>query len=90
MMKIWITRDGKVRSHSNGDIRKQMQEVDAIVNYLQNYAQSCRNVSNKVMCFDTSLCNENEELRRQLKVACNTIDAADKAMREKRTNASKN
>ena len=83
MMKIWIDRDGKVHSRSSGDIRKQMQEVDSIINYLQNYAQSCRSVSNKVMCFDTTLCNENEELRRQLKVACNTIDAADKAMREK-------
>lgn len=88
-MKIWTDRNGKVRSKSCGDIRKQMQEIDSIINYLQNYAQTCRNVSNKVMCFDTSLCNENEELRRQLKVACNTIDAADKAMREKRS-ANKN
>jgi len=88
-MKIWTDRNGKVRSKSYGDIRKQMQEIDSIINYLQNYAQTCRNVSNKVMCFDTSLCNENEELRRQLKVACNTIDAADKAMREKRS-ANKN
>lgn len=88
-MKIWTDRNGKVHSKGSGDVRKQMSEVDAIINYLQNYAQNCRNVSNKVMCFDTTLCNENEELRRQLKVACNTIDAADKAMREKRS-ANKN
>lgn len=88
-MKIWTDRNGKVHSKGSGDVRKQMSEVDSIINYLQNYAQNCRNVSNKVMCFDTTLCNENEELRRQLKVACNTIDAADKAMREKRS-ANKN
>ena len=83
-MKLWTDKNGKVHSRGSGDVRKQMAEVDAIINYLQNYAQNCRNVSNKVMCFDNTLRNENEELRRQLKVACNTIDAADKAMREKR------
>ena len=80
-MKLWTDRNGKVHSKGSGDVRKQMSEVDAIINYLQNYAQNCRSVSNKVICFDNTLCNENEELRRQLKVACNTIDAADKAMR---------
>ncbi len=44
-MKVFTDNSGKVHMQGRGDARKQLKEVESIINYLQDYANGMYKVA---------------------------------------------
>ena len=86
-LEVWVDADRKVHSRASGSITNQLRAVSAMIEYIQMYASMCQDVSAKAMNVDHELIESNEELKRQLKTATNTIEIVEKDMRRKAAKA---
>lgn len=83
---VWVDADRKVHSKAVGSITSQMKAVSAVIEYLQMYASMCQDTASKALNVDTELIEANNELKRQLKTANNTIEIVNKDMKRKAAN----
>lgn len=44
-MKVFTDKNGKVHMQGKGDVRKQLKEMESIINYLQDYANGMYKVA---------------------------------------------
>lgn len=80
---IWVDGDRRVHSKAKGSLTAQMKAIEATVEYLQMYAFMCQDVSAQALNVDDGLIRDNEELKRKLKTANNTLEMVNKDMKRK-------
>lgn len=83
-MKIKIKNGRVVQFDVNGNVIEQMRDLEALLAYVRKIADNMDIVVQKVyMGKNQSILIENEQLRRKVRNAENTLNIADKQLKER-------
>jgi len=85
-MKIWTDRKGKAHAKGNGDLLKQMEELNTLITYCKKLAVSMQYKAARIAGADPEILMANEELRKQLAMQARTIALYDEDMKKKAMN----
>lgn len=85
-MKIWTDRRGKAHAKGNGDLLKQMEELNTLITYCKKLASSMQIKAARITGIDPEILMANEELRKQLAMQARTISLYDEDMKKKALN----
>lgn len=85
-MKIWTDRKGKVHAKGNGDLLRQMEELNALISYCKRLAASMQTKAARIAGTDPEILLANEELRKQLAAQARTIALYDEDMKKRMLN----
>ena len=85
-MKIWTDKKGKVHAKGNGDLMKQLEELNAITLYSKKLAASMLTKATRISGADPEILMANEELRKQIATQARTIAIYDADMKKRFAN----
>ena len=82
-MKIWTDRKGRVHAKGNGDLMKQLVELDSITSYSKKLASSMLVKAARISGAEPEIIMANEELRKQIATQARTIAIYDADMKKR-------
>lgn len=85
-MKIWTDRKGKIHAKGSGDPLRQMEELNAIINYTKRLAVSMTAKAARINGMEPEIVAANEELKKQIAAQTRTITMYDEDMKKRLAN----